>query len=92
MTTLVRRMKSRPDCVQIGVLLAAPSIDLPMRDDKPTGLLDELQILTAQAKLKRVGREMKMVVDGDNHCAADPSLLRVLARVRTPYSRASFIT
>ena len=93
-TTLVRRIEVRPDCVQIGIsrsrlsaVLAAPSIDLPMRDDKPSGSRDDLQILTAQAKLKRVGREMKMLIDGDNDYVADPGLLRVIARAHDIRSR-----
>ena len=93
-TTLVRRIEIRRDCVQIGVsrsrlstLLAAPSIDLPMRDDEPGGSRDDLQILTAQAKLKRVGGEVKMLVDGDNGYAAHPSLLRVIARAHEIQSR-----
>ena len=81
LTTMVRRIEIRPDSVQIGVsrsrlsaLLAAQSADRPMRDDNPTDQRDDLHILIAQAKLKRVGREMKMLVDRDNDCAADPSL------------------
>jgi site-specific DNA recombinase len=37
--------------------------------------------LVAPARLKRVGREMRMLVDNSNdQTAADPSLLRVIAR------------
>ena len=84
-TALVRRVEIRPDCVQFDVsrcrlvaLLTAPSIDLPMRDDQPSGSHDDVLSLTAAAKLMRIGREMKMVVS-DSEAAADPSLLRIIA-------------
>jgi hypothetical protein len=36
--------------------------------------------LTALARLKRVGREMKLVVrNGDDQSAPDPGLLRIIA-------------
>jgi site-specific DNA recombinase len=99
LTTLVRRIEIRPDSVQIGVsrsrlsaLLAAQSADLSMRDDNATGQRDDLHILTAQAKLKRVGRQMKMVIDRDNDCVADPSLLRIIARAHDIHMRLAHNT
>jgi hypothetical protein len=44
--------------------------------------------LTAAAELTRVGREMKMLVDGqDDHAAVDPSLLRIIARAHNIRAR-----
>ena len=95
MTALVRRVEIRTDCVQIDVsrsrlsaLLAAQSIDLSMRDDKKSDTREDIHSLTAHAQLIRVGREMKMVVDGRNDDAAtDPSLLRIIARAHDIQSR-----
>ena len=94
MTTLVRHVEIRPDSVQIYVsrslllaLLAAQSIDLPVQDDKPIHSDDDIVTLTAPARLRRVGREMKMLLDGDNGHAADPSLLRIIARAHDILTR-----
>ena len=85
---LVRRVEVRTDCVKIDVsrscfaaLLTAPSIDLPMKDRKPTNSPDHVLTLTVPMRLKRVGREMKMLVeDSSDDAAADPNLLRIVAR------------
>ena len=46
---------------------------------------DDVIILSIPAQLKRVGREMKMVLDNaDQHATSDPSLLRIIARVHDP--------
>ena len=51
------------------------------RQTKPAHSLPVTEHLTVPARLKRVGREMRMVVEGaDDQTAADPSLLRVIAR------------
>ena len=88
MTALVRRVQVKHDCVEIDIsrhhlstFLAGQSIDLPMRDDEALSSSDDVYTLTAPARLARVGREMKLLVVGDNDQAvADPSLLRVIAR------------
>jgi site-specific DNA recombinase len=92
--TLVRRIEIRPDSVQIGVsrsrlsaLLSAQSMELPIRDVNPPNQNDALQILSVPAKLKRVDRQMKMLIDRDNDCVPDPSLLRVVARAHDIQSR-----
>ena len=42
---------------------------------------NDLLTLTAPVRLKRAGREMRMVVaNGDDQSAPDPSLLRIIAR------------
>jgi site-specific DNA recombinase len=94
-TALVRRVEVRHDCVQIDVnrstllaLLAAQSFDLLMRDHKPSSSPDDIHTLTADARLARVGREMKILIDGHNgHAIADPSLLRIVARAHDIQSR-----
>ena len=46
--------------------------------------------LSVPARLKRVGREMRMLVEGaDDQAAADPSLLRVIARAHDIQGRLS---
>jgi site-specific DNA recombinase len=95
-TALVSRVEVRPDCVHIHVgrsrlaaLLTAQSVDLPIPDDKPSDdSRDDVLTLTAAAKLTRVGREMKMLVDGHNdHAAADQGLLRIIARAHDMQTR-----
>lgn len=93
--TLVRRVEVRCDCIQIDVsrsrlsaLLAAQSIDLPTRDAKCSHSRDDSHSLTVNVRLTRVGREMKMLIDGHNdHAATDPSLLRIIARAHDIKSR-----
>jgi len=94
-TALVHRVEIKPDCVQINVirsrllaLLTAQSIDLPIRGDKSKGSTDDVLTLTVAAKMTRIGREMKMVVGGHNgEAAADPSLLRIIARAHEMQAR-----
>jgi len=46
-------------------------------DDDPAGFLT----LTVMARLQRVGREMKMLLENrDDQAIADPGLLRIFAR------------
>ena len=46
--------------------------------------------LKLPARLKRVGREMRMLVEGSNdQTAADPSLLRIVARAHDIQARLS---
>jgi site-specific DNA recombinase len=76
------------DCIKIDVcrrdlieLLAAPSIDLTVKDRRPTHRSDEGITLTVPVKLKRAGREMKMLVDDpSDRTSIDMSLLRIVAR------------
>ena len=61
--------------------LLARSLDLKMQHQAPTSAPDDLLGLTVPVGLKRVGREMRMLVEnGDDQTAADPSLLRIIAR------------
>jgi site-specific DNA recombinase len=94
-TALVQRVEVRHDCVKIDVnrstllaLLAGQSFDLLMRDRKSSSCPDDIHTLIADARLARVGRQMKMLVDGrDDHVTADPSLLRIVARAHDIQSR-----
>ena len=64
------------------------SIDLPTKNAKPTDPSDHVLTLTAPVRLKRVGREMKLLVDDSNDDAApDMSLLRIIARAHDVQAR-----
>ena len=74
---LVHRVEIRPDCVKIDIslsglaeLLSASSVDLSGKDRKPTNTSDQVITLMAPVRLKRVGREMKMLVEDSNDDAA----------------------
>ena len=61
--------------------LIAGSLDLKMQHQAPTSAPDHLLGLTVPVGLKRVGREMRMLVENANdQTAADPSLLKIIAR------------
>jgi hypothetical protein len=52
-----------------------------MQYQAPTNASDDILRLTVPVSLKRVGREMRMLVENaDDKMTADPSLLRILAR------------
>ena len=85
-TALVRRVEIGPDSVKIDVgqdRLAAllSSNDLDITHDGPINPQEHVVTLTAPVQLRRVGREMKLLVDdsSDNR-APDMSLLRVVTR------------
>jgi len=62
--------------------VAQPQTSVPASHDVMT--------LSVPARLKRVGREMRMLVEGaDDQAAADPSLLRVIARAHDIQGRLS---
>jgi hypothetical protein len=57
-------------------------------DQSPGRGSDDIVTLVAPARLKRVGREMRMLVENsDDHSAADPSLLRIIARAHDIQAR-----
>ena len=93
--SLIRRVEVRPDCVKVDIstsrlaaLLASTSIDLATQNHQPTDSSDRILTLTAPAELKRVGREMKLLVDdhGDNR-EPDMGLLRIVARAHDIQTR-----
>jgi DNA invertase Pin-like site-specific DNA recombinase len=86
--TLISRVDIRPDCVEISVrrsrlveLLGSGSIDLVMQRGTPDNEAKAVLTLTVRARLQRVGREMKMLVENaGDQTSADPGLLRIVAR------------
>ena len=69
-------------------LLAGQSIDIAAQHQRSDRASHDVMTLTAPARLKRVGREMRMLVDGsDDQTAADPSLLRIIARAHDVQGR-----
>jgi hypothetical protein len=86
--TVLCRVEINPDRIEIHIsrhrlaaLLAGQSIDPMMQDHKLDRDSDNVITLVAPARLKRVGREMRMLVENsDDQTAANPSLLRIIAR------------
>jgi DNA invertase Pin-like site-specific DNA recombinase len=71
-------------------LLAGQSIDLSAQHQKSDPASHDVITLRVPARLKRVGREMRMLIEGANdQTAADPSLLRVIARAHDFHGRLS---
>ena len=86
--TLISRVDIRSDCVEINVprsrlvaLLGSNSIELVMQHGTPNNEAKEVLILTVRAVLRRVGREMRMLVENTvDQTKADPAQLRIVAR------------
>jgi len=86
--TLVSRVDVRSEQVEIRVyrqglypLLGGRSIVSLMTDTAPSSHHGDILKLNVKARLRRVGREMKLVVhNADDRAAADPGLLRIVAR------------
>ena len=86
--TLACRVEINPDRVEIKIsrhrlaaFLAGQPIDPTMQDHKSDRGSDDVLTLAVPARLKRVGREMRMLVENsDDQAATDPSLLRIIAR------------
>ncbi len=93
--TLACRVEINPDRVEIKIsrhrlaaLLTGHPIDPTMQDHKSDRGSDDVLTLAVPARLKRVGREMRMLVgNSDDQAAADPSLLRVIARAHDIQAR-----
>jgi site-specific DNA recombinase len=84
---LLCRVEIRSDRVEIMLSqcrlteLLFGSLDLNMPHQAPKNAPDDVLSLSVPAGLKRVGREMRMLVgNAEDQTAADPSLLRILAR------------
>jgi len=92
---LLSRVNIRPSHVEITVrrgrlvaLLDAQSIDLNMQGGKPNDDSDDVLTLTVRARLQRVGREMRMLVENsDDQPTPDPALLRIIARAHDIQAR-----
>jgi site-specific DNA recombinase len=86
--TLVNRVDIKAEHIEIRLyrrrlhdLLQAQSIEPSLAAPAPGNHADDTLKLKVKARLQRVGREMKLVVNNaDDLTAADPGLLRVLAR------------
>jgi len=73
---------------RLAELLTGQPIDPAMQEDRPDHTSDDVVTLTVPARLKRVGREMRMLVESsDDSTAADPSLLRIVARAHDIQAR-----
>ena len=86
---LLSRVDIRPDRVEINIRrsrlveLLACAIDRsrPRKEASLTSESDDILTLTVMARLQRVGREMRMLVENtDDQTTADPGLLRIVAR------------
>jgi DNA invertase Pin-like site-specific DNA recombinase len=68
--------------------LLSGSLDLQMEHRGSPAPSADLLTLTVPAGLKRAGREMRMLVENaDDQTAADPSLLRIIARAHAVQAR-----
>src|ERR1019366_3561267 len=91
---LLCRVEIRSDCIEITLSrcrltqLLARSIDLSTQHRGPTNAPGDMLMLTVPVSLKRVGREMRMLVENaEDQTAADPSLLRIMARAHAIQAR-----
>jgi site-specific DNA recombinase len=86
--TLLSRVDIRPDRVEITVrrerlveLIGAQPFEATTQEGKSDKEPEEILTLTLMARLQRVGREMRMLVENtDDQTMADPGLLRIVAR------------
>ena len=92
--TLVRRVEVRPEHVKIDIyqgrlagMLTAISFDLPTQPPRLVDLSERITTLKAQAQMKRVGREMKLLIDDDANRPPDVGLLRIVARAHDIQTR-----
>ena len=75
---------------RLAELLSGQLIDLTTRDQRLDRKSDDVVTLTVPARLKRFGREMRMLVENaDDQTAADPRLLRIIARALDSQGRLS---
>ena len=93
--SLIHRVEIRLDCVKVDIstnrlalLLASMSIDLAIQNHQPTDAFDRILTLNAPAELKRVGLEMKLLVnDHGNNREPDMGLLKIVARAHDIQTR-----
>ena len=71
-------------------MLAGASVNLAAQPHNAVPAPHDAMTLTAPARFHRVGREMRMLLEGaDEKAEADPSLLRVIARAHDIQGRLS---
>jgi site-specific DNA recombinase len=93
--TLATRVDIKPDRVEIRIsrgrlveLLAAQVTNLRLERGKLGNEPDDVLTLTMMARLQRVGREMRLLVENtEDQTAADPGLLRIIARAHDMQAR-----
>jgi hypothetical protein len=93
--TLATRVDIKPDRVEIRIsrgrlveLLAAQVTNLRLERGKLGNEPDDVLTLTTMARLQRVGREMRLLVESpEDQTAADPGLLRIIARAHDMQAR-----
>jgi site-specific DNA recombinase len=93
--TLLCRVAINPDRIEISIsrrrlaaLLADQPIDPALQDQKLDRDSNDVVTLQVPARLKRAGREIRMLVENSNdQIAADPSLLRIIARAHDIQAR-----
>jgi hypothetical protein len=86
--TLLSRVDVRPDRVEINIrrcylieLLDSQLINQTTQGRKSDKKSEDVLTLTVRARLQRVGREMRMLVEKtDDQTTGDPGLLRIVAR------------
>ena len=94
---LMCRVSIHPDRIEIALsrartaaLLAGASIDLAVQHQRLDARSNDFMILKVPGRLKRLGREMRILIEATNdQTAADPSLLRVIARAHDIQGRLS---
>ena len=92
---LLSRVDISSDRVDIGIcqrrlveLLTAQATNLPLKTNKPDNDPADVLTLTVMARLQRVGREMRMLVENsEDQTTADPGLLRIIARAHDIQAR-----
>jgi site-specific DNA recombinase len=92
-TALVRRVEIGPDSAKINIsqghlttLLSSDSDEWTI--DQPIDPHDDLLTLVTPLQLKRVGREMRLLVeDSNDNREPDPGLLRIIARAHDVHRR-----
>ena len=92
--TLLCRVEIKPEEIEIKIfrhrlaaLLNEQSIDLTVQAQKTDRDSDDVVTLTTPAQIKRVGREMRVLVENSDDQTADPSLLRIIARAHDIQAR-----
>jgi site-specific DNA recombinase len=95
LTTLISRVDIRADRVEITIrcdglveLLSTPSTGSIAPAEGSDEGSSRILTLTVDARLRRVGREMKMLVENaDDRTAPDPGLVRIIARAHDVHTR-----
>jgi hypothetical protein len=93
--TLLARVDLKPDLVEIKLLrrrliqvLHAQSTEPIIRTGTSDTESEDILTLKVKARLQRVGREMRMLVENsDDQTLADPGLLRIIARAHDIQAR-----